>query len=274
MSLSLHQWVSLIVNDFFTWYIINKYLIEKGSKYTMRIAICEDNEKELAQIEALLTRYKNEFKVSLTYTTFHNGISLLDSLSKQTFDLLLLDIVMPGLSGITVAKEIRTRDQNVKIIFLTSSSEFAVESYRVHATDYLLKPITSDILFPVLDDLYLNQNENEPVLTIKSDGSLFILPYSQIIYLEVMNRRVRFYLTNGTIREIFGYLSDFEEELLSCISFVKTHRSFIVNFKHVREISSDGIKTDTGKIIPVSRNAYAQTKIAFAKYLFNEKEVF
>lgn len=238
----------------------------------MRIAICEDNEQELAHIGSLLTRYQQEHKVALTFTSFNCGSLLLDSLSNHTFDLLFLDILMPGMTGISVAKEIRSRNKNVKIIFLTSSSEFAVESYRVNATNYLLKPITKEDLFPILDNLYLNDLKQEPVLYLKSEGNIFAIPFSEIVYLEVMNRRVRFYLINGTIREVFGYLADYETKLLANQAFAKTHRSYIVNFQHIREISSEGISTDINRHIPVSRNCYTQTKVAFTKYLFSESE--
>jgi DNA-binding LytR/AlgR family response regulator len=104
----------------------------------LHIAICDDNAIELSHISELLNRYRLERNAQLIYITYLNATELLSAMEKNLYDLLLLDILMPGFTGIEAAREIRTFDQIVKIIFLTSSPEFALDSYGVKAIDYIL----------------------------------------------------------------------------------------------------------------------------------------
>ena len=106
----------------------------------MHLALCDDDITELSRLISLLEDYGAQREISVTYEAFHNATELIEALGKRRFDLLLLDILMPGLTGIEAAKEIRQTGSQLPIIFLTSSREFAVESYRVSAEDYIMKP--------------------------------------------------------------------------------------------------------------------------------------
>jgi DNA-binding LytR/AlgR family response regulator len=99
----------------------------------MKIAICDDNRQDLLHIASLVETYRNTRKTELTYVSFQNATELLSTLEGGNYDVLLLDVLMPGINGIQAAREIREQDEQVKIIFLTSSPEFAVESYSVQA---------------------------------------------------------------------------------------------------------------------------------------------
>ena len=96
---------------------------------------------------SFLEEYRLTRDGSLTYDIFTNATDLLETIPVHHFDLLLLDILMPGITGMDAAREIRQTNSTIPIIFLTSSSEYAVESYRVNAADYLLKPLDADKLF-------------------------------------------------------------------------------------------------------------------------------
>ncbi len=122
----------------------------------MRIAICDDNKQELLQINQLMDEYagNGSSENKLEVQSFGCSLDLVAQLEKcKPFDIFLLDVVMPGMNGIELAAEIRSKDQVAKIIFLTSSAEFAVESYSVGAFNYLLKPIQKDKLFSALEKI-------------------------------------------------------------------------------------------------------------------------
>ena len=121
----------------------------------MKIAICDDNAQELIRISSLIDNYRLEKNMLLTYKTFQSAAELVSTLESgdADYDVLLLDILMPGLSGLQAAYEIREFDGVTKIIFLTSSPEFAVESYQVKAYNYILKPVSKEKLYTVLDEL-------------------------------------------------------------------------------------------------------------------------
>lgn len=126
----------------------------------MHIALCDDSRAELSRLTFLLEEYRLKRDGSLTYDIFTNATDLLETIPVHHFDLLLLDILMPGITGMDAAREIRQTNSTIPIIFLTSSSEYAVESYRVNAADYLLKPLDADKLFPVLDKLLADFKSN------------------------------------------------------------------------------------------------------------------
>ena len=120
----------------------------------IQIAFCDDDQTVLDQLSALLEKYRAQRCVQIQCTAFHSPLDLLAEIEKGTrYDILFLDVIMPAENGITAAKEIRQYDNVVKIIFLTSSAEFAVESYVVGAYFYQLKPIWEDSFFRLTDSV-------------------------------------------------------------------------------------------------------------------------
>lgn len=114
----------------------------------VKIAVCDDDSQVLLRVLSKLAAYREQRQADLSCQGFENAVDLLASMERENYDLLFLDVLMPGLSGIQAAREIRQKNENIKIVFLTSSPEYAVESYSVQATNYLLKPATEERLFP------------------------------------------------------------------------------------------------------------------------------
>lgn len=233
----------------------------------MHIALCDDSTNELSHISALLEDYNKKSNNIITYETFQNSMDLLETMGSKQFDLLLLDILMPGGTGLDAAKEIRRWNKEIPIIFLTSSREFAVESYRVKAEDYILKPVREDEIFHALDKQIARLAQEETYLTLKTGGGILKLPLSQIVYIEVINRRVYFFLVGNEVRETYGCLADYEKILQSDPYFYKPHRSYIVNLRQMTELTKDGFLTTLGNKVPVSRDTFASAKTAYMKYL-------
>jgi len=146
----------------------------------MKIAICDDDSHDLLRIASLVETYRNTRKADLTYISFQSASELLFSMDREDYDVLFLDVLMPGLNGMQAAREIREQNRDVEIVFLTSSPEFAVESYSVRAHYYLLKPVSGEKLFPILDRLQDDFKKPEDALRIKTQSSVLSLPYSKI----------------------------------------------------------------------------------------------
>ena len=106
----------------------------------MYIAICDDQEKELAALESLLSAWQKERQHPVRVKIFRNAVDLLDAARRENFTLYLLDVLMPGMNGMVAAREIRQFDAAAELVFLTATPTFAYESYSVHALEYLLKP--------------------------------------------------------------------------------------------------------------------------------------
>lgn len=204
--------------------------------------------------------------------SFQNATELLASMNSRDYDLLLLDVLMPGVNGMQAAHEIREHNCKTEIVFLTSSPEYAVESYSVRAHYYLLKPATEEKLFPILDRLMFDFKSPEDALYIKTQSSVFSIPYGKIEYIEVNSKKLYFYLTDGSNREVSGSLADFERALLKRPGFIKVHRSYLVNLQLVRELRQGELVTVTGQHVPVSRTAYPQVRTAYTQFLFEEAE--
>jgi len=238
----------------------------------MYIAVCDDQIEELETLTYLLQKWQTDRKTPLRFKTFRSAAELLYSASKERFTLYILDIMMPGTNGIEAAREIRTFDSAADIVFLTSSPGFAYESYGVHALEYLLKPVGAELLFPILDKLSLREQKPQEALTVKSGGIFVRIPFSQLVFVEVYGKHLYFNLSDGSVREVYGSMSEYESILLSHGEFMRTHRSYIVNMLQIEELSSSGILTFTGKTLPVSRLNYAQLQKDYMKLLFSQEE--
>lgn len=178
----------------------------------MKIALCDDDEKELSNIRSLLDSYQKTHNIPFTYQEYHSSCELALQASKEQFDIYLLDILMPHMTGMQLAREIRTFDHAADIIFLTTSSDFAVESYTVKATNYLMKPVSSNAFFAAMDDiLRAKTQEQGHFLVLKSRIGVHKVPLSELIYVEAQNRKVIYY-TSGreqiVCTELFSSVCD------------------------------------------------------------------
>ena len=239
----------------------------------MYIAICDDQSQDLAASLTLLRKWQEERQFPIRWKTFRSAAELLDAARKERFSLYLLDVMMPGMDGMAAAREIRSFDDSADIVFLTFSPDFAYESYGVKASEYLLKPISSKLLFPILDRLSLREQKPQEGLVVKCGSTLVRILFSQLTYVEVNGKHLYFNLTDGSVRESFGSLNEYEAQLLSRPEFARIHRSYIVNMLQIAEISSSGVRTFSGKNLPVSRLLYPQLQKEYMNLLFSDHKV-
>ncbi|MBR2928407.1 MAG: response regulator transcription factor [Oscillospiraceae bacterium] len=238
----------------------------------MYIAVCDDQEQELSVLNTLLRQWQDETHTPLRMQTFRSAVEMLNAARKERFSLYLLDVMMPGIDGIAAAREIRSFDETAEIVFLTSSPGFAYESYGVRAMDYLLKPISAGLLFPVLDRFSLRRQQSVDALTLKCGATIVRIPFSQLSFVEVMSKHLYFNLIDGTTKEVTGSLKEYEDLLLCRPEFMRIHRSYIVNMLQVAELSPSCIHTFSGRELPVSRRLYPQLQKDYMNLLFAERE--
>ena len=238
----------------------------------MYIAACDDQIEELEKLTALLQAWQSDRRSDVRFQTFRSGGQLLDAARAERFTLYLLDVLMPGMTGMDAAREIRSFDAAADIIFLTTSPGFAYESYGVRAAEYLLKPINAKLLYPVLDKLYLRDQKPQDGLTVKSNGMLVRLPFSHLSYVEVNGKHLYFNLADGQVREVVGSMKEYEDALLTRPEFMRIHRSYIVNMLQIEELSPTGLRTFSGRELPVSRLLYPQLQKDYMKLLFAQRE--
>ena len=239
----------------------------------MYIAICDDQINELERVVNLLHMWEKEHNTTLRFKTFQSAAEMLDAAAseKDPFSLYLLDVMMPRTNGIAVAREIRSFDEAADIVFFTTSPEFAYASYDVRALNYLLKPVQPEKLFPILDRLSLQESNPQEDLLLKSGATLTRVPFSQIVYVEVMNKSLYYHLTDKTVKHVSGALRECEPVLLSRPEFKRIHRSYIVNLTKVIELSPTAAKTVLGTELPISRGLHQQLQNDYVKLLFTRE---
>lgn len=238
----------------------------------MYLAVCDDHAQALHALTGLLDRWQSERRTVLRYKAFRSADTLLDAAVQETFTLYLLDVMMPGTDGLAAAREIRSFDETADIVFLTASPDFAYQSYGVRALDYLLKPVRAEQLFPILDRLSLREQRPQEGLTLKCGASLIRIPFSRLTYVEVRSRHLYFHETDGSVHAVFGTLKAYGPLLLARPEFIQIHRSYIVNLFQAAELSPAGLRTFSGKTLPVSRLLYAQVQKDYMNLLFAERE--
>ena len=240
----------------------------------MRIAACDDDLKFLQELSGLLNQYGEEYHCHIEYKTYTNPLELVSQIEKGIhYDVILLDVFMPGINGIQCAKDIRMFDNFVKIVFLTSSTEFAIESYAVRAYQYILKPVQKENLFLTLRLLEKEAETVEKnIFVLKSKTGITKISLSKLEYCEVINRKIILHLSNGEECECNLRMNELEEKLKNFEMFLKPHRSFLINMDYIQTMTTHCIIMECGMKIPVPREKYAQIKQAYMEYVFQSSD--
>ncbi|MGI5963037.1 MAG: LytR/AlgR family response regulator transcription factor [Lawsonibacter sp.] len=241
----------------------------------LRIAACDDEENQLKQTASLLEDYlRSRPSLHGQVETFQSGSALLTRVEDAGgFDLYVLDILMPELSGIDTGRHLRALRENSEIIYLTSSNDFAADSYDVRAFFYLLKPVNEGKLFQVLDGAVekLNQRRNSAVVVNTADGSRRIL-LDHIRYIERVGRCMRYDCTDGTVNSqtIRVSFREATSPLLADSRFYQCGASFVLNFQHVTGVNGQTALLDNGQTVVLPRTAATDFKKAWGSYWLEE----
>lgn len=198
------------------------------------IAIVEDENHYQQQLREYLAQFQEEKNIPLNLTFFSDGDQFIDKYQSQ-FDIVLLDIQMPLVDGMTVAEEIRKIDQKVIIIFITNMTQYAIKGYAVNALDYVLKPIT---YFPFSERLQKAiekvEKKETHYLTLKVKGGVIRVDTATLYYIESQGHKLIFHTKEGEL-ESSGAIKHYEGDL-SEQGFFRIHKGFMVNLDYVQGI--------------------------------------
>ena len=217
----------------------------------------------------LLASYVNKIPFMQLAGKYYSATEAMKYIAGGSVDVIFLDIQMPEINGLELSKMV---PETTRIVFTTAFDQYALDGFRSNALDYLLKPITPRLLFPLLDRLALREQWPQEGLTLKTGSMLVRVPFSQLAYVEVNGKHLYFNLTDGQVREVVGSLKDYEPLLLARPEFMRIHRSYIVNMLQIDELSPAGVHTFSGANLPVSRLLYPQLQKDYMKLLFAERE--
>ncbi len=230
----------------------------------MFIAILEDNAGYRKIIREYIRRYQTESAKEIQTMEYANGMDLLDDFRGQ-YDILLMDIGMKGLSGMETAKQIRSLDENVVIVFITKLEQYAIEGYSVDAFDFILKPITYYNFSVKLGRALKRAESRSPGrvwLAIKSGARC--LETRDIYFVEIDGHTLRYH-TRQEVLEIRGTMKQAESGLAE-FHFVKCNQWCLVNLQHIKELRENTIRI-LDKELKISRRMRSAFLSAFMDYV-------
>lgn len=231
-----------------------------------KIAICDDDTKELDYLKKLIHEYQEKSGIYFEIYSFNNGFSFLETL-KNSYDICFLDIFMPNITGMDVAKEIRKIDREIELVFTTSSIEFAVSGYQVRASNYLVKPIGQKQFFNALDDIVQRIKLKQSVcICINTEVGINRIPIKSIAIVEANKNSSIITLRNK--EKIFSNMKFGKicEILSNEIYFYVVSRSVIVNFHTILGTENDMLLVETGDKIVMPRRKKQEITTAFLNF--------
>lgn len=239
----------------------------------IQITICDDRTEELEHTYSMMGAYcRLHPELNISLRKFSSGDDLLTSIRARThFDIYLLDILMPDINGIEAGYAIRENDGAAVIIYLTSSPDYALQSYQVDAGGYLLKPVSEKDLFTALDKVItkLDAEDRKRFIFQIPHGGIESIPYSHLLYLEYYQHRMIAHTTENKILESIYHRESFQELTASLTDdrFVKIAASIIVNMQHIRNMNSRELRLSNEEKLSISRLYVTDARKAFMDYL-------
>jgi DNA-binding LytR/AlgR family response regulator len=242
--------------------IISTIRMEKGD-WKMRIAYCDDEKIQEVFLKNAISQWERTSNISCEITTYGSAEEMLfENPGSFPFDIIILDIELNHMNGIELARSIRRVDKHVMIAFLSNSREYVFQGYEVQAVRYFVKPLSEEQLFPVLD-MVKQISDQKQYIIVGGAGEKIKLDFDEIIYVEALGHYINIY-TEKSNYEIKMNMIDIAGKLTGC--FISTHRSYLVNLRHIEKITKTECHLKGGHTIPVSRSAYKQVNQEFISF--------
>ena len=217
-----------------------------------RIAICDDRQGDREYVRQLTARWAQQRGNQVEMTEFCSAEQFLFSCPQPDFDLLLLDIEMGEMDGVSLAKQVRRTNELMQIVFITGYSDYITEGYEVAALHYLMKPVKEEKLFAVLDRAVERLHKNTKVLTLETAEEMVRVPLYQVSALEVQRNYVTVHARQDyTVKKSLSELMEQLDE-----RFFRVGRSAVVNLNDISRVTRSDIYLTDGRSIPLPRGAY------------------
>ena len=218
-------------------------------------------------MERCLQSYLSSRQVYRVIDTYTSGEAFLENWPSKSYDLVFLDILMEGISGIEVARKIRETDSECLLIFISSSKEYALQGFEVRAFDYLLKPLSEERFQKTMD---LCQNElakHIRYIEVKESRTLVKIPLNEIIYTDYYNHYIQIHTAARLIRS-YQQFDVFSPLLLCYPQFLCCYRNCIVNMDHVDSVDKHDFVMENGERVPITRGNRNSIYQQYADYQF------
>lgn len=238
----------------------------------LTLCICDDSPEDTTQIRALADRFVQEHpELGLRTEFFSSPFDLLEHLDeKGGFDLYLLDILMPHMKGIELARRIRERGEPAELIFLTISREYALDAFEVDASGYLVKPVGWEKFQRALvASVHRLGGAEVPSFLLRTKAGLRKILFRELVMVESFDHDRVCTLSDSSRAVTADTLSSLMERLSFDPRFFSPHRAYIINLEHITALNGPSVTLSTDRCVPVSRPKLAALKKAYMDFLFS-----
>ena len=218
-----------------------------------RVAIVDDSTTDAEFVKSILNSWADYRQANIRAEVFPSAEAFLFQYAEdKDWDILLLDIEMGAMDGVTMAKRVRQDNEAVQIVFITGYSDYIAEGYEVAALHYLMKPVNHEKLMTVLDRALEKRKQEERCLNLEAYGEMVRIPFYEIRYLDVHQNYVTVHAkADYTVKRTLG---DFEKELDD--RFSRVGRGMILNLKYIQRVTKTEVRLSDGTVLPLPRGAY------------------
>lgn len=237
-------------------------------EHTMTICYCEDESAQAKAFAIKIDQWAKNKNTAVRTDLFEGAEEYLFKAEQNAYDVIFLDISMRGQNGMELARQIREKEKDVILVFVTSDASYVFDGYEVGAYRYLMKPVDEEKLWEILDYARTQKEvEEENYILVKKDSQSVRINLKDIIYIEAEKHYVNLCMENKesiNIKTAFTELLQETQEKSDTI--LLTHRSYAVNIEKVVRIGRTECVLSDSSVIPVSRSFYKEVNEAFIKY--------
>lgn len=235
----------------------------------LSIAVCDDSQVDINNLINIIHTAEKTFNRSFIISVFTDADSFIKECinAKKLYDLYFLDIYIKNKNGIDLAKSIRLYDLSCKIVFFTSSADYAVESYNVDAFNYIIKPAKQDKIEKLLEEcIMLCKSNNGRYILVKQQSSAYPVQLKNISFIESRGRLLYIHTTSHGVLSFYNKLDQMEKEINDS-RFLRCHQSFLVNMDYIHFVEENGFKLIGGEEVIIRKIGMQDIKNKFFNYI-------
>ena len=231
----------------------------------LKIAVVEDQPETRECLCRYIRQYTAERGIAAEILPFADGAEIAEGYTPG-FDILFMDVEMPGLDGFGAAEKIRAVDADAVLVFVTNMAQYAIKGYEVDALDFVLKPLSFYAFSVKLErSIQRIRTRTGIQIALKTSDGIHRLEISQIYYLETRSRML-YYHTSSGVYSVRSSLQSAEQEL-GGYSFAKCNQCYLVNLQHIAGIKGYSLLLDNGEELKISQPRKKQVQQTYNEYL-------
>ena len=232
----------------------------------MNIAILDDSTEDLNQVKSVVSSYYESQNISADIRLYSSAEAFFQEYSPGFYDLIIMDIYMGDMTGMDAAKKLRSTEDPASLVFITSSDSYAVESYDVQASYYLLKPFDPEKLRRILSTIQIRQSQNSRYIELISDRTPVKIPVRSILYVDTYRNAVQVHTTDAGIIRSYITFQKFEELIQDLPCFLSCYRGCLVNMDRIYKTLEDSFLLDNQEVVQIRKRGANAIKKEYLNY--------